>query len=637
MLSSPKMAFLLELEYVDGTKECLCADESWEVTLDGPIRANGIFEGETFDASRCLEDGRPDYHNYEWKPVQLTQPPKGITVRQKMPPMRRIHSFCPEKIERLEDGTYIITVPEMVTGWAKVRLDVPKGSRVFITYGEQLDKTGHVQKIGLGEGACGIWWPDFYIQRDCFISGGFVMEYEPQFSYKGFQYIQIENYEKELTKEDIIIYRVANDVLCISEFECSNETLNRLHKLMRSTLLNNFQGKPTDTPVWEKNGWLGDLNCGLKSMVYNFNLEELLSDFVDTMTDCLHEFGVVPVMVPTANWGIENSPVWNSAFIYTMEVLYHYYGREDMIREKYPDMKRYTLSLLDEIKANGWVWRPGGLADWVAPACMTEGAYNENISEGAEICGSAFIYGVLKNMTEFAKAAGREKDISIYQNAMERIYEAFQKAFYREEQGIYETNFWAEIGNRTRYRQTSNIVPLAFGLVPKEKIKVVAEHLVEDIIKKGYHMDTGCIGTKYILPVLCDNGYADIAYKLLMQTTFPSWGYWLEKGATSAWEMWESSARSRDHYFLGTYEEFFFTHIVGLRELRNGCREVILQPCLLPELDYAKATIQTPYGTIRCGWERKGDGAAEIKLNVPDGVKYILNPPENMEYTVIVY
>ncbi len=621
---APKLLLNLHLQYADKTEEWIVTDESWEVTLDGPTRANGIYQGETFDARRIARQ------MFAWKQAHITNAPKGKLKEQNMPPIRRIESFAPKRIQHMEDGTYLITVPEMIAGWAKIRFDAPFGNEIIISYNEQLNEKGYLQKLGKYEGENGEWWPDYYIQQDTFISSGEKFEFEPKFSYKGFQYIQIENYKGNLSKEDVTIYAIANDVEIISDFSCSNPLINQLHKLMRRTLLNNFQGKPTDTPVWEKNGWLGDANCGLTTMLYNFDMRTYLTSFVDTMADCFHEFGIVPIMVPTSGWGAYNSPVWNTFFVFAAEALYEYYGMKDYVKKLYPDLKAFAWKEIKAIEDNDWLWEKRGLSDWVAPLGKKDGPYVADPPEGAEICGSAFIYKMLKSMTYLARELGEEQDILEYEKVMEQIYTSFQEKFYRQEKGIYETNDWNDIGQRTKYRQTSNLVPLAFGLVPDAVKEKVVKNLVKDIIEKEYHLDTGCTGTKFILPVLCDNGYVDVAYKILTQTTYPSWGFWIQKGATSAWEMWESTARSRNHYFLGTYDEFFYTHLAGISEIHNQYETFTIRPAINCGLTYVNAYVKTLNGKIVCNWEILENGQKKVKIEVPQKAhaKICLNEKE---------
>lgn len=609
--SAPKLIFDLEIEYADGSAEKIISDESWLVCKNGTTTENSIYLGETFDAGRLKM-------SFDENAVAVAAP-EGKLKEQNMPPIRRIASFKPEKIEKVSENCYIVTAPEMITGWASIKINEPAGTQTVITYGERLNDDGRIHKIGKGEGRDGNWWPQGYIQQDKFISNGKEYVFEPKFSYKGFKYIQIENYSANLNEGDITLYRVANDIKIYSEFSCSDENINKLHKLMRTTLLNNFQGKPTDTPVWEKNGWLGDLNCALDSIMYNFDAGTFLSSFTDTMAECFEEFGNVPVMVPSAKWGIENSPVWNTVFVFATEALINYCGMTDYAEKLYPTLRKFALKDINELRENEWVWGARGLSDWVSPIGDENAPIEPGDSEGAEICGTAFIYAMLKSMADIAKASKKADDAAEYNDAAKKIYDAFNAKFYNNEADIYETTFWRQKGARTKYRQTSNLVPLAFGLVPDDKKETVVKNLVKDIVSKDYHLDTGCIGTKFFLPVLFDCGYSEIAYKVLTQTTYPSWGYWLENGATSAWECWEKTTRSQNHYFLGTYEETLYSHLAGIRNIKKGFKSFTLSPVLDCGLEFAKSEFDLPHGRLVSEWKKNADGSIDVNFDIPEG------------------
>lgn len=602
----PKLLCDIEVLFADDTKLCVSTDENWQVCTDGVITANSIYYGETHDYRNRANN---------WHAPLMAVPPTGKLRKQTMEPMRRINTLIPEEITHIGNNSYVIKSPEMVTGWAKIRLPLAEGQRITVTYGERLKPDGSVVHIGKGEERDGNWYPLGYIQQDTFISDGTERDYEPVFSYKGFRYIQIDSPVAPKT-QDIAIYRVANDVEPTGEFTCSESLVNELHVLMRRTILNNLQGKPTDTPVWEKNGWLGDLSCGLLSMIYNFDMDEMLRSFTTTMADCHVEYGMLPPFAPVVeNNHPDNHPVWNTVFVFTAEAILDYYGQVDFVESIYPVLRDYALKQIEEIKSRGWVWDQHTLSDWLAPigGVATDEA-DPNSSEGAEICATAFIYKMLLSMNKIAEEIN--EDGSDYITASKEILTAFNEKFYDSEKGFYSTTFWAQKGKRTRYRQTSNLLPIAFDMVPRGEKDRVLESIVRDIKAKGNHLDTGCTGTRFVLPVLFDNGQSELAYTLLTQTTYPSWGYWVEKGFDSAWESWEETTRSYDHYFLGSYEEALFTHLAGIRDVKKGFSEFTFAPKFDCGLQKLQVKIKTPKGDIACRWENC-DGVCEIELTVP--------------------
>ncbi|MBP3937773.1 MAG: family 78 glycoside hydrolase catalytic domain [Clostridia bacterium] len=601
--SAPKLIADIE---IDGNT--IVTDESWLVAKDANTTANSIYYGETFDARR---------QDFVWENAIKVDAPKGKLKKHTEPFMRRINEFTPESITRLDNGNIIIKAPEMITGWAKIRIDAPKDEAVSITYGEKLTEDGNILKIGGNQGRDGHWWPLDFIQKDTFISDGTPAFFEPKFSYKGFQYIQIENHKKDISADDITLYRIANDVKTVSTFECSDKLINELHALMRRTLLNNFQWKPTDTPVFEKNGWLGDANCALETMFYNFDMSSYMKQFVELMDDCFRDFDKVPVIVPTQGWGNGNSPVWNTIFVFATEALINFCGNTEFAEKIYPDLRKFALDDIKDIEGFGGTWRERELSDWLAPANDEFSEMISDPSEGAEICCTAYVFAMLKSMARIS-AILNNGDEDEYLSQAEKIRKAFNAKFYNEDKQIYETSVWNPKGNRRQYRQTSNLLPLSFGMVDEENKDAVIRNLVDDIITHDYHLDTGCTGTKHFLPVLFNAGYADVAYKVLTQTAYPSWGYWIKSGSTSAWEAWEPSTRSLDHYFLGTYDEALYSHIAGIRDIRDGYRRFTVAPETDCGMQWAKAKIDSPLGIIRSEW-KKENGKTLIEIEIPEG------------------
>ena len=630
----PMLLFYMIIQYADGTSEAVLSDTSWKVTSEGPTTFNSIYYGENYDA-RLEKTGweQAGYDDSAWHFAVKAQAPTGKLKCQSEEPVRRAETFKAQKIEKLSDHSYLVFCPEMVAGWIRLKIKNAKvGECITIRYGEKLSPDGSVLKMGK-DGVNGNWWREDYIMTDRYTSKGEPVEvFEPKFSYKGFAYIQIDNYPSELTSDDIEIFRIRNDVKTTGYFETSNPLINSLHQMMQTTTLNNLQGKPTDTPVWEKNGWLGDFNVGMTSMTYNYDMRLMTENFVEIMEDCFNEYGLIPPMVPTANWSINDHFVWNSVYILAVFELYQVYGARDYVIEQYDSMKRYAQYAAEKLKKNDWVCSDHQLGDWVSPMGNDPNApYVESPSEGSGIVGTAMLYLMYDKLADIADLLGKTEDAKTYRGYMEKIFEAFNKKFYVEEKGYYQTTVWTQYGTRTRFRQTSQILPLAVGLVPDEhKDKVIAS-LIADIKAKGNHLDTGCVGTKFLLPLLCDFGYSDLAYTIATQTTYPSWGFMIENGATSLWEMWELTTRSVDHYFLGTYEEWFYSHLAGIKKTQNGYETFTVQPHILGDLTYVTCKLNTVRGEIESSWTKTKDGTVTMKVTIPFGsTATVIFPLENV-------
>ena len=222
-------------------------------------------------------------------------------------------------------------------------------------------------------------------------------------------------------------------------------------------------------------------------------------------------------------------------------------------------------------------------------------------------------------MVEICQKMGDAKNAKRYQEAADNIYEAFNRVFYNAEKGIYETADWNGSTTRTKYRQACNLVPLYYGLCPEEYHDRVLNNLLEDIRVKGNHLDVGSVGAEIILPLLSREGHGDLAMKILLQKDHPSWGYWLELGATTAWEAWSTRIlRSLCHYFLGTYDEWFYQNLAGIQDARNGYETVTIRPEIFPELGYVDASVETVRGKLASSWKVENNNLS-ISVKVPIG------------------
>lgn len=619
----PKMRLQLTVRYADGTTESFDSDTTWQATVNGPITFNSIYYGETYDARKELGDWtNTGYTSSVWGESQKMSAPTGVLFCQLEDPIRRVNSVTPKEIKQLSDGSYVVYAPEMISGWARINFkNQTAGRKITILYGEKLLADGTVQKLGGTDGTNANWWPDRYNMTDEYITkGGIIEPYEPRFSYKGYGYIQIWGYAGELKKEDIVLYRTSNDVEVIGGFESSHPLLNDLHAMMVRTMKNNLQGKPTDTPVWEKNGWLGDLNVALDTFTCNFDFSNFLPNFVGIMEDCFEEYNLLPNMVPTAGWGVAQHYVWNTVMVFSVYKLYQVYGMKYYMGEQYDLLKRYACGIISEMKHFGWIAPDGQLGDWVSPMNSQNARYSESPNEGSGIVATAYVYKMLATMAEIARVTGNTADIETFERAANRIYAAFNEKFYNAREGYYETAVWYNNGpQRTKYRQTSQLVPLAFGLVPEENVQRVVDNLVNDIVAKNDHLDTGCVGTKEILPVLSRYGYADVAYRILTQRTYPSWGFMIEEGATSLWEMWETTTRSRAHYFLGTYDEWLFGCLAGITNAEQGYTKFVIHPYIPDDLNDVTCTETTVRGKIESSWKKNADRTVTMTVTVPFG------------------
>ncbi|MDE6398526.1 MAG: glycoside hydrolase family 78 protein [Clostridiales bacterium] len=630
----PRLRFALIVTYADGTEQTVASDGTWKYSSDGEIVANGIYHGETIDARRAGNRTAERRNGGAWRSAVTVTPPRGKLAWQDMERMRRTAAYggTDKKARGKEDahgvpiaegaltvedrggGTWLVQTPRLITGWGRIVFrGATAGDAIVITYGETLAADG---KLHCKE-ENGVFQQDVYICR-----GGDADEtYEPAFGYKGFAYVQIENYRGTLTAADVTVYRIESDLPVAGTFSSSDATCVALHDLAVHTLRNNCQGKPTDTPFLEKNGWLGDVNVSLQTMTYNYGMARFLRKFIGDVADAQACDGSVPQLVPIYEWGMQNRPVWNTAYIFAVEELYNAYGMFSLVAQHYNGMKKLIDCELNAM-GNRYVWNDdeNELGDWVSPVGCENGAYREHAYEDCSLYATAYIYAALGAMERFADMLGKPRHKAAFVAARGRIYEAFDAKFYDAARGIYTPSRYydAHKCHRTRYRQAANILPLAFGLARGEKAKRVAENLVADIAKKAYHSDSGILGARYLLPVLCDYGYENVAYRVIGQKSYPSWGYWIANGATSAWETFEKSARSRNHYFLCNYDTWLYSHVGGVKNGTDGYKTFDIEPTVAGGMRAAGVSLKTVRGEAESAWRVRGSRVA-VRVVVPFG------------------
>ncbi len=656
---NPKLLFNLDVTYTDGTTETVCvSDTTWKVTRDGPITNNDLYYGDCYDARKALVDAngvsfdQAGYDDAAWKDAFEMQAPTDTKNNeladlrwQAEEPCTRVAVYKPESITWLDEDSLVIHVPEMVTGWAKLMgISEVEGQNITITYAEQLKEDGSVSRWGggsLGDNpGWNHWWPDANIQQDHYISAGVENEsYEPRYSYKGFEYIQIDGWTGAFTADNIEIYRIRNGMTEIGSFDSSNTLLNAIYRMQAVSIENNVQMKPTDCPMIEKNGWLGDANVSVNSMMYGYDMTNVMENFINIMADTQDYFGNVVDLVPNAGTFTGNNPTWNTIFLFGVTNMCQYYGNYSYAAEMYEDLRTFAMQDVAVLKSNGWLWSGGSYGDWCSPVSTPgngEVGFSEGPSEGTKITDNGMLYGALtalaqvtKTLREQAQAAGDtdlvaqyDADIAVYEETAANLLTAFNNRFYKTDSqgnGYYETGDWGQVGSRTTYRQTSNVLPLAMGMVPEDKVEGVVKNLVNDIISKDYHLDTGVVGTKVLLPVLCQYGYEDIAFRIMTQTTYPSYGYWLSLGATSTWEMWESTSRSRGHYMFASTLEWYYSGLAGIADITNGYETFTIAPVFTGNLNYVNASVDTVRGTVTANWALQDNGTVEMEVVIPYG------------------
>jgi len=611
-----QLVFQMDIYYGNGTFACIRSDETWKYNY-GPVRFDCLYAGERHDERFCLPDwDTPGFDDSSWENAVCAPEPEGILVHQESPPIAPIRIIEPVSVTKTGAGSTLYSFSENVAGNAIIKAKGSDGSGYTVKYAEKLNEDMTVDKK---------YKPVYEaLQEDSFTFGkNSESVFEPIFTYKGFRYMEIEQDDDiEILDVKGVVYH--NRLESNGNFSCSSEMLNKLHENSLRALLSNLHHTPTDTPIYEKNGWTGDAQLTSLTALYNFNIRKLYGTWLNDFSDSQQANGEIPPIIPSPGWGYSSSdfgwidakpalPAWDAAYFEILMNLHTFYGCPDLIEKHFENLVKY-MEYLSSCSENHIVVT--GLGDWLAPSGEDHSIPllqpNEN-----HLTSTAYYFRMSRQLSGFAAILGKDEHASHYNDLASRISKAFNEKYLDKSTGVYSSC------PGMPFRQTPNVLALAFGLVPEDIIEKTAKALVHDIeMTRDGHLWTGLLGTTYILGVLCENGYADLAYKIAVNDTYPSWGYWIKNGATAMYESWELDSRSRNHHMYGTIDSWFYKYICGICPASPGFKKIMIKPYFPAGLEWAKADHHTASGDISVKWHRI-DKKISIDMEVPPGVEAV--------------
>ncbi|HVT35521.1 MAG TPA: family 78 glycoside hydrolase catalytic domain, partial [Nevskiaceae bacterium] len=516
----------------------------------------------------------------------------------------------------------------------RVHLDLAgePGRTLTLVHGEKLNDDGTVQV------ASGLIDAQLQTHRYTFSSKD-VEHWAPQFSYQGFRYVQLENAPGKPPLAALTAETVHSRVASAGEFGSSNALLERIQAMARHALENNRHGNQTDTPTLEKNGWTGDAQASAQANVLNFDLARVWSKWLADFRDAQSAKGEIPEIVPsTPYYGYENTPGWGAlwgpvpswdaaTFVLPWE-LYQAYGDRRILEQMYDTQKKladYTGSyfnaklaysnpnnfLLGEYAS---VMPPGGI---IAALRL---APNGPIDATA----SAYYYYMLDHLARSAGLLGKGDDAQVYRARAEAVRMAYNERYWDAAAELYRMP--GQKGEVKPFAETPNILAVAFGIAPAGHEAAIMKHVADDIATRGDHLGCGVYAGRYVMTLLSDYGYADLAYRVATREDFPSWGYWLANGLQSMAEGWELSSRSWDHHYWASISSYFYQGLAGIRAGSPGYAQIVIAPRPPAGLDAAHAQIETLRGPVRSSWTRSAHEFA-LEVSVPAGASAQVRVP----------
>lgn len=448
--------------------------------------------------------------------------------------------------------------------------------------------------------------------------------WEPLFVYHGFRFVEISGLDYMPAVEDFTGKVIYDNMETIGKFETSNEMINQIHKNAYWGIRGNYRGMPTDCPQRdERLGWLGDRTTGAYGESFIFGNALLYNKWLVDIEESMNENSSISVVSPRY-WTIFNDDVtWPAAYFYVADMLYRQFGDDSSIKSRYPSMKRWIQHMVDT-QMKDYIIIKDTYGDWCMPPESPELIHSKDpsrITKG-EVLSTTVFYSILQLMQKFAVMNGLPADADEYAALAAKIKEAYNKKYFNAEKGQYDNN-----------TVTANILSLRLGLVPEGYEDKVFANIVEktEVDCKG-HVSAGVLGIQHLMRGLTEYGNLELAYKIVTNETYPSWGYMAKNGATTIWELWNGDTanpamNSRNHVMLlGDLVIWFYEDLAGIKNDPSsvGYKKIWLEPVFPEDLSYVDASYQSPYGPIVSNWKRDGDSlnwAIEIPANTTATVR----------------
>jgi alpha-L-rhamnosidase len=605
--SPPRLRMQLAVEYKDGSAASVITDESWKGS-PGPILEADNYGGETYDARLEMpgwdrpgfrEEGLPSERvggqgiRSSWQPVSLFTDPNPPLNAQSDPPIQVTEELKPEGVTEPKPGVYVFDMGQNMVGWARLKVKGPAGTRVTLRFAEVLNPDGTVYRENLRRARA----TDAYI-----LKGQGEETWEPHFTYHGFRYVEVTGYPG-VPEQNALLGRVFHSAMrATSRFQCSSEMVNRLYRNVTWGQRSNLMSVPTDCPQRdERLGWMGDAQLFARTSCWNMDMAAFYTKWMRDIVDAQSAEGAFSDVSPRVVDPADGAPAWAEAGVVIPWTVYECYGDTRILERNYGAIRRY-VDLIHAANPN-LLWlkrRNNDFGDWVPAGEQTN----------KDLIASAYFAYDTRLLSRMARAIGRKEDAETYARLADRIAAAFNERFLSPE-GVY-------LGDT----QTAYAMALGMDLVPPERRAQVGDRLAKAVQRRGNALGTGFIGTKFLLPALSDTGHDDVAYQLLTNTRYPSWGYMIGKGATTVWELWNSDTEgpgmnSRNHFAFGTVAEWMQRYLCGIDvdPAMLGYTHFLIHPRPGGDLTFARGEYDSLYGTIISEWTADGDLSVTIPAN----------------------
>jgi len=603
--SPMRLLLQVHIDYQDSSSQVIVSDASWKGT-PGPIVESTLYGGEVYDA-RLEEPGwdAPGFDDRHWSSVSATTLSAALTA-QRSPLIEVAETIPAVAMTSPSPGVTVFDFGRNVVGWVRLRVRGTPGLKVRLRHGEVLTPSGLVDTYNLRTAGA----TDEYVLRGSSSDEFF----EPRFTYHGFRYVEVTGHPGKPALGDMVARVVHTAAPTSARFDCSSDLVNRIWASVFHSQQGNFFSVPTDCPQRdERLGWMGDARAFWRTACYNMDLSTFSAKWTRDIREAQKANGTFQDISPEIP-GLfrDGTPFWSDAGVAVPWTAWRQYGDTRIIEDNYAAMQGF-LAYIQSLNPNH-VWEKGlghGYGDWLAPS--------GNPTSDHKVIATAMWADGAGKMAEMAGAIGRSGDAASYQALFEKIKAAFNQRFV------------AANGQVGSGHQTPQALALVLGLLPASRVPGAVDRLVNDVQARGWHLSTGFVGTSYLLPALSLGGRDDVAYRLLLQTTQPSWGHMVTRGGTTIWERWDNDEVCRNrtsdmcsfnHFCFGGVGEWIMRPLAGidLDAAGAGFDRIVVRPRLAPGITWAEARYESARGAIRARWENDG-GNFSLELETPPNTR----------------
>lgn len=602
--ATPAAIAEIHVTYADGTKAVIPSDESWS-ECPGEILYADLLMGELHDLT-CSTVGWTDATYLEtkaWEPAGVDSSTVGALVPSDREPVKVVRTIAPTALET-RDGIVLADFGQNFAGRVRLRLrSAPRGHAITIRHGEVVDGAGNLYTDNLRSAE----------STDVVIASGAQEEqFEPRFTFHGFRYVEIEGLKEPLAAGDLVADVLSTDLRPLLDFQSGHTLVNSIYSNIDWGLRSNFVSVPTDCPQRdERLGWSADVQVFAPTASYLTDSVAFLRSWLVDFSEAQLANGQLPDVAPKPPKS-ENfdraAPAWGDAITILPWHLYEQTGDDELLRQAYPHMRLWLDYVIDANPSGIWENRRGNdYGDWLS--------VDETTSK--ELIATSYLARSVDLASRAASVLSEFEDIARFEAVSLQIKEAYLERYVVEGRLVDET-------------QTAYALALHFDLIPESLRSGFGRRLAALIEDRGHRLTTGFLGISVLAPVLSSIGRSDLAFDLLLQTEFPSWGYSIAHGATTIWERWDAwtehagfqsaEMNSFNHYSLGSIGSWMVGYMAGIRQPGNsvGYASILIAPEIDARVGWVDVTFSTPFGPVRSAWS-VGDGAVTIAVEVPYG------------------